>query len=36
VTTSVAEPMDERSPRDVTAERIALLTPTGRDAAVAE
>jgi signal transduction histidine kinase len=35
VTAAVVEPVDELTPRGDTPERIALLTPTGRDAAVA-
>jgi signal transduction histidine kinase len=35
VTAPVAAPVDEPTPRGETPERIAMLTPTGRDAAVA-
>jgi len=35
VSAAVAIPMDELTPRGDTPELIALLTPTGRDAAVA-
>ena len=35
MTAAVVEPMDGIAPRGDTPERIALLTPTGRDAAVA-